>query len=76
MSIKTVEENARWGGKRPRSGRKKGSGKMMKISVSVDKQNWHNALAHWDDKGSQLVDRLVLRYIESGGGILRKGAAI
>jgi len=64
------------GGARTGTGPILGSGKKTKISVSVDKTNWHNALSKWNDKGSQLVDRLVLRYVDTDGGILNPEAAI
>lgn len=45
-------------------------GKKTKISVSVDKTNWQTALSRWQDKKSQLVDRLLWRYVTTGGSIL------
>jgi hypothetical protein len=64
------------GGARKGTGPKPGSGKKTKISVSVDKSNWQTALSQWNDKGSQLVDRLVWRYVDSNGGILNPKAVI
>ena len=64
------------GGPRLGTGPEKGSGKMRKISVSVNQQNWQTALSQWNDKGSQLVDRLILRYVERGNSILKPEAAI
>jgi hypothetical protein len=64
------------GGARQGTGPQPGSGKKTKISVSVDKTNWHTALQQWNDKGSQLVDRLLLRYVNSGGSILTPEDAI
>jgi hypothetical protein len=64
------------GGPREGTGPKLGSGKKKKISVSVDKSNWQAALSRWQDKGSQLVDRLVLRYNETEGSILKREGAI
>ena len=76
--MSTNEDNKKdgRGGPRNGSGPKTGSGTKKKISVSVDKSNWHTALSRWQDKGSHLVDRLVLRYVESEGSILKRGAAI
>ena len=76
MSIKTRNKNDSRGGPRENTGPKPGSGKKTKISVSVDKSNWQTALSKWNDKGSQLVDRLVWRYVDSGGSILKPEAAI
>ena len=76
MSNKNRINKAGRGGAREGSGPKVGSGKKTKISVSVDKSNWQIALSRWNDKGSQLVDRLVLRYIDSGGSILKPEAGI
>jgi len=76
MSINNSNKNDGRGGPREGTGPKKGSGKKTKISVSVDKSNWHTALARWNDKGSQLVDRLILRYVDSNGSILKPRAAI
>ena len=70
MSTKLIKKRDGRGGPRIGTGPKKGSGKKTKISVSVDKMNWQTALSRWQDKGSQLVDRLVWRYVDSGGGIL------
>jgi hypothetical protein len=75
MSLLIAKKDGR-GGPRQNTGPKRGSGKKTKISISVDKSNWHNALDRWKDKGSQLVDRLVLRYNESEGGILKREASI
>ena len=63
---------------RPRDGTglKPGIGKKTKISVSVDKTNWQTALSRWNDKSSQLVVRLVWRYIDTDGGILQPEALI
>jgi hypothetical protein len=76
MSTNIANKNKGWGGPRRGSGPKTGSGKKTKISVSVDESNWQAALSHWKDKGSRLVDRLVLRYNDTGGSILKRGAAI
>lgn len=76
MSIKKRKKVDGRGGPREGTGPKPGSGKKKKISVSVDKTNWQTALSRWNDKGSQLVDRLVWRYIDSDGGILQPEAVI
>jgi hypothetical protein len=76
MSIKKINKNDGRGGARQGTGPKVGSGKKTKISVSVDKSNWQTALSRWNDKGSQLVDRLVWRYVDTGGSILKPEAAI
>jgi len=49
------------GGARPGAGR--GSGDKTKISVSVDEDNWQNALTIWKRKPSWLVDELVANYV-------------
>ncbi|HEX3797377.1 MAG TPA: hypothetical protein VH413_01650 [Verrucomicrobiae bacterium] len=71
--MKNVE---RRGGARKGTGPKKGSGRMTKICISVDSANWQTALSRWQDKGSRLVDRLVWRYIDSNGKILKPEAMI
>jgi hypothetical protein len=40
--------------------------KKAKICVSVNKKNWHSALARWQKKGSWLVDWLILGYVKRG----------
>jgi hypothetical protein len=55
-----------WGGRRPGAGRPEGSGEKVKISVSVDLENWENALSRWRKKASHLVDSLVAAYIDDG----------
>lgn len=72
---KKVKSDGR-GGPRDGTGPKLGSGTKTKISVSVDKSNWQTALARWNDKGSQLVDRLIWRYVKSGDSILKPEAGI
>jgi hypothetical protein len=52
-----------WGGYRPGSGPKKGSGSHKKISVSVDRNNWQNALYKSKLGPSQLVNELILEYV-------------
>jgi hypothetical protein len=64
------------GGPRKGTGPIPGSGKKTKISVSVDEANWQTALSRWKDKGSQLVDRLVWRYVDSNGSVLIPEAEI
>jgi len=76
MTNKSVKKTGGRGGARVGTGPIPGSGKKTKISVSVDKSNWQTALSRWNDKGSQLVDRLVLRYVDSEGRILIPEAAI
>lgn len=76
MSIKRRKIMDGRGGPRAGTGPKLGSGKKTKISVSVDKSNWQTALSRWNDKGSQLVDRLVWRYVDTDGSILIPEAAI
>lgn len=76
MLKKNDKKNDGRGGPRKGTGPKIGSGKKKNICVSVDKANWHTALKHWNDKGSQLVDRLVWRYVDSGGSILTPEDAI
>lgn len=70
MSINKETKANEWDRKRNRPGPKPGTGKKTKISVSVDERNWNNALAQWKDKGSQLVDRLIWRYVDTGGKII------
>jgi len=72
---KRIKKDGR-GGPRNGTGPKPGSGKKTQISVSVDKTNWQTALSRWNDKGSQLVDRLVWRYVDSNGSILLPEAVI
>jgi len=76
MSYKNDNNKDGRGGPRNGTGPKRGSGKKKNICVSVDKANWQTALSRWNDKGSQLVDRLVLRYVDTDGGILNPEAAI
>jgi hypothetical protein len=54
------------GGPRKGAGRPKGSGKKVKICVSVDRQNWQVALRSWTGKASHLVERLILAHIKQG----------
>jgi len=75
MSIK-YQQKERRRGNRGKTGPKRGSGTKTKISVSVNKTNWQAALSQWQDRGSQLVDRLVWRYVNSDGSILKPEAAI
>jgi hypothetical protein len=71
-SMKNRTKSRNWGGARPNSGPKPGSGEMTKICVSVNAGNWQSALSRWGKeqsgkaKGSWLVDRLIQAYIENG----------
>lgn len=64
------------GGARPNSGPKTGSGKKVKICVSVDSENWNTAVRCWKQKPSWLVDGLISDYVRLFGGILETEAAI
>lgn len=69
------------GGARPNTGPKLGSGTRKQICVSVQKQNWDNALKRWQRgrrqrKPSWLVDGLLAYYVKNGGSILETEAAI
>ena len=64
------------GGWRKGAGAKPRIGGARKICVSVNKQTWQAAVDLWKEKPSWLVDGLLLRYMETGGGILKKEAAI
>jgi hypothetical protein len=76
MSTEENGKTERRGGFRCKAGRKKGSGTKTKICVSVDEQNWQAAISRWDRKRSWLVNALILRYVETNGGILETKAAI
>lgn len=54
------------GGKREGAGRPKGSGKKVKICVSVTKTMWQDALKSWSGKASHLVEGLVSAYVKQG----------
>ena len=76
MSTMKSKKNT-WGGKRTGAGRPGGSGQKQKICVSVNEQNWHVALSLWKpEKPSHLVDGLVSRYVDTGGSLIEKGAAL
>jgi hypothetical protein len=70
-----ITNKKQWGGTRNGAGRPEGSTKA-KICVSVHKRNWKTAVKHWKKKPSWLVDKLVARYVNSGGSILETEAAI
>ena len=76
MSNKKTEKKSKWGGWRKGAGRPKNSGEKTKICVSVHENNWNTAVKHWKKRPSWLVDRLVARYVNSGGSILETEAAI
>ena len=65
MSTDKIEKDGR-GGPRKGAGRPKGSGKKVKICVSVDRQNWQVALNSWTGKASHLVETLVSAYVNQG----------
>jgi hypothetical protein len=75
MSKEKVNRNS-WGGKRAGAGRRPGTGKKVKICVSVSRTNWNTAVRCWKEKPSQLVDGLVSDYVKVFGSILEKEAAI
>lgn len=52
-----------WGGARKGAGRPRGSGKKVKVCVSVDRKHWHAATNTWTGKASHLVDRLVAAHV-------------
>jgi hypothetical protein len=60
MSIEKKKKPS-WGGARKHAGRPRGASKM-KISVSVDRENWQTALKTWNGKASGLVDELIGEY--------------
>ena len=62
MSKEKSKKN-NWGGKRDGAGRPPGTGKKMKICVSVNRENWHDALDQWKRKQSWLVDWLIADFI-------------
>jgi hypothetical protein len=64
MSMEKVKKK-KWGGKRAGAGRPPGAGKKMKICVSVNRENWHDALHQWKKKQSWLVDWLIAEFINS-----------
>jgi len=71
MSIENNDKNERRGGYRKRAGHPKTGETKTKISISVDELNWQAALERWKDKGSRLVDRLIVRYNDTDGSILK-----
>jgi len=62
------------GGVRPGAGRPPGKTKI-KICVSVNKAIWQSALSLWRGKGSPLVGKLLLDYVDSAG-FIKKAEAI
>jgi hypothetical protein len=77
MSTENSEKKSRRGGARLGAGRPKGSGEKTKICVSVNEGNWDNAVRQWKPrKPSWLVDKLISRYVKTGGSILELEAAI
>jgi len=73
---KKTEKKSNWGGWRDGAGRPKNSGEKTKICVSVHETNWNTAVKRWKKKPSWLVDKLVARYVNSGGSILEAEAAL
>src|SRR5208283_4710287 len=65
MSKEKVKNN-NWGGKRAGAGRPAGTAKKVKICVSVNRQNWQDALSSWTGKASHLVEKLVSAYVKQG----------
>jgi hypothetical protein len=63
MSKKKIIKNTQWGGVRAGAGAKPRQGGTERICVSVTKMVWYDALKIWKGKGSQLVDRLLKRFV-------------
>lgn len=63
MSKKKVGLISKKGGKREGAGRPRGSTKT-KISVSIDEEILEKALAKWDGKTSQLIEKLLQNYLD------------
>ena len=63
MSSKRKSGRTNWGGARAGSGRPRGITKA-KISVNVAAENWHKAMKKWGGKGSHLVEKLLVEYLE------------
>ncbi|MGH7976829.1 MAG: hypothetical protein ACREC8_09210 [Limisphaerales bacterium] len=76
MSNKNKQKKSSWGGRREGAGVDGRKGGTAKICVSVHGRNWNTALKRWNKKPSWLVDGLISRYVETGGGILKTEAAI
>jgi hypothetical protein len=72
--MSTKKKRFKWGGARPGAGRPPGETKI-KICVSVDSETWQSAVNQWKDKGSRLVDRLILAYIKDRSIIARLEAS-
>ena len=53
------------GGAREGAGRKGRKEGTAKICVSVSAKIWEDALALWNKPGSQLVDRLLMRFVSN-----------
>jgi hypothetical protein len=51
------------GGTRTGAGHPETGITKTKICVSVNKDNWQSALTRWNGKRSQLVDRLLMRFV-------------
>jgi hypothetical protein len=65
MSTDKVKNN-KWGGKRAGAGRPPGTAKKVKISVSVTKTIWHDALRSWTGPASHLVEELISNRVKEG----------
>jgi hypothetical protein len=63
MSTKKTTKKSNWGGARKRAGHPKTGITKTKICISVTERIWDAALNRWNGKGSQLVDRLLARFV-------------
>jgi len=77
MSVKRkLKKIKKWGGPRQGAGHPETGITKTKICVSVHEDNWNTAVERWKQKPSWLVDKLILRYVQTGGSILETKAAI
>jgi hypothetical protein len=64
MSKKKTTKKSSWGGARKGSGRPLGSGTKVKISVSVNAENWQNAIKAFAGTASAFIDKLIVDFIK------------
>jgi hypothetical protein len=69
MSNEKNKKNSSWGGARPKSGPKPGSGTKKKICLSVTEKTWDAAKKKWKKRPSWLVDALISYYIKTEAAI-------
>jgi hypothetical protein len=63
MSKKQITKKSQWGGRREKSGAKARDGGTVKFCVSVTKTVWQDAEKMWNGNRSQLVDRLLRKFV-------------